>query len=127
MDFVIEYGGEPQDVTVTVSGIADVAGLGRVNAELRTDPRFRSGLALLYDLTELDVSHLSDRDLERITAPITERDWDAPPGPVALLVSGQEAVERTRLAIAHLGGTRSRRRIFTSHEAAVAWLRKQRS
>lgn len=127
MVFAIEYGGESPDVTVTASGIADVAGFGRLNAEIRSDSRFRAGLSMLYDLTKLDTSQLSDRDLEEIVAPVTQRDWDAPPGPVALIVSGPEALDWARLAIAHLGGRRSRRRVFTSHEDAIAWLHEQRS
>ena len=127
MDFVIEYGAEPQDVTITTSGIADVAGFGRLNSVLRSDPRFQADLTILYDLTKLDISRLSEQDIEEITDSITERDWDSLPGAVARIVPSPEAIDPARLAIAHLGGKQSRRRVFTSRDDGIAWLRAQRS
>jgi hypothetical protein len=64
----IEFGGEPQDISVTATGVADTAGL-RV-AETR---------------------------------------------------------EVARLAIAHLGGSRFARLLFTSRDDAVAWLATMRA
>lgn len=127
VDFTIEFGGGPQDVTVTASGMADVAGFLRVNDKLKSDLRFRSDLAILYDFTELDMSRLSEGATEQVAGPITARDWDTPPGPVALIVSSPEARDWVRLAIAHLGGTKSGRRVFTSHEDALVWLGEQRA
>ena len=127
MDFTIESGGEQHDMTIIASGIADVAEFWRLNDELRSDRRFHADLAILYDLTALDMSRLSEDDTEQVAAPITARDWDTPPGPVALIVSSPEARDWVRLAIAHLGGTRSRRRVFTSRDDALAWLSEQRS
>ena len=127
MDFTIEYGGGPHDVVITATGIADVAGFWRLNDELRSDPRFHADLTILYDFTGLDMSRLAAGDTEHVTAPIIARDWDTPPGRVALVASTPEAHDWVRLAIAHLGGKRSRRRAFTSYEDADAWLREQGS
>jgi hypothetical protein len=121
MEFAVEFGGEPQDVTVTASGIADVAGLREIVTTVAGDERYRAGLLVLYELSGLDMSGISDDELERVTETVMERDWRSQPRAVALVV-GERAVEITRLGIAHLGGSRSRRRVFTSYDDAVAWL-----
>jgi hypothetical protein len=121
MEFAVEFGGEPQDVTVTASGIADVAGLREIVTTVAADERYRAGLLVLYELSGLDMSGISDDELERVTETVMERDWRSQPRAVALVV-GERAVEITRLGIAHLGGSRSRRRVFTSYDDAVAWL-----
>ena len=38
MEFAVEFGGEPQDVTVTASGVADVAGLRELVRTLAASP-----------------------------------------------------------------------------------------
>jgi hypothetical protein len=63
MDFTIEFGGRPQDMTITTSGTADVAGFSRMNSALTSDPRFRSGMAILVELSALDCGSKSHRRL----------------------------------------------------------------
>ena len=126
VDFTFDFGGDPQDVTITASGIADVAGLLHINAELRSDPRFRANMLILYDLSELDMARLSEVDMEQISAPIAVRDWDVPHRAMAVVAPNPQGLDRVRLAIAHLGGKRSRRRVFASRDDAIAWLREQR-
>jgi hypothetical protein len=121
MEFALEFGGEPQDVTVTATGIGDVAGLRRLVQTLAADERYQAGLLLLYEFSELDLSQLSDDDLEQVTESVMERDWKSQPRAVAI-VAGTKTIEMARLAIAHLGGSRSGRRLFTSRDDAVAWL-----
>jgi hypothetical protein len=121
MKFALEFGGEPQDVTVTASGIGDVAGLRRLVQALAADERYHAGLLLLYEFSELDLSQLSDDELEQVTDSVMERDWKSQPRAVAI-VAGTKTIGAARLAIAHLGGSRSGRRLFTSRDDAVAWL-----
>jgi hypothetical protein len=122
VEFMIEFGGEPQDVTITTSGIADVEGSRRLTYALASDPRYRAGMLLLVDHSDLEMSRLSDLDLERIAAAITESDWNLPPRAVAIVASNLETHVRAREAVAHLGGSRSNRRVFGSREEALAWL-----
>jgi hypothetical protein len=125
VEFVVEFGGETQDVTATVSGLADVAGLRELVRTVAGDERYRAGLLLLYELSALDMSRLSDRELERVTATVMERDWISQPRAVAIVAAGK-TVEIARIAIAHLGGSSSGRRLFTSRDDAVAWLATMR-
>jgi hypothetical protein len=126
VDFTIEFGGEPQDVTITTSGVADLAGSERLYAELVSDPRHRRGLLVLADHSDLDTSGLTDVDIERIAAAVSTTEWAAPPRAVAIVVSTARALEHARLGIAHMGGSRSNRRVFPSREQALAWLQAQR-
>ena len=125
MDFTIEFGGEPQDVTVTTFGIADVEGSRRLYSALASHPRYRAGLLILADHSALEMSRLTDLDLERIAAAITESDWNLPPRAVAIVASNLETHARAREAVAHLGGSLSHRRVFVTREEALAWLSEQ--
>jgi hypothetical protein len=126
VDYTIEFGGDPQDVTVTTWGVADLKNLRRFNVELTSNPRYRGGLLILFENSYLDLSELSDRDLEQIASDIVEREWDSPPRAVAIVALNSETRSRMGEIVAHLGGSQSRRRVFTSREAAVAWLQEQR-
>jgi len=126
VEYTIEFGGDPQDVTITQRGAADLRSLQQFNAELTGDPRYRGGLLLLFENSDLDLSGLSDTELEQTAIDVIEQDWNASPRAVAIVALDPQTQAREREIVAHLGGSRSRRRIFTSREAAVAWLREQR-
>ena len=126
VEYTIEFGGDPQDVTITQRGAADLSSLRQFNAELTEHPRYRGGLLILFENSSLDLSGLSDTELEQTAVDVVERDWDASPRAVAIIAPDPQTHARERQIVAHLGGSRSRRRIFTSREAAVAWLRDQR-
>ena len=126
VEYTVEFGGEPQDVTVTVSGVADVAGLRRLVAEIGSDDRYGPAMTILYDFTALDMSELSDRDLERITDAVMERDWTFPPRAIAIVADAGSTFDAARIAIAHLGGSKSGRQLFHAYDDAVAWLGEQR-
>lgn len=126
MEYTIEFGGDPQDVTITQRGAADLTSLRQFNADLTGDPRYRGDLLILFESSSLDLSGLSGEELEQTALDVIERDWDASPRAVAIVAVDPETREREREIVAHLGGSRSRRRIFSSREAAVAWLRERR-
>jgi hypothetical protein len=126
MGFSFTFGGEPQDLTIILTGRADVPGLRRLNEALTHDPRFRAGLAILVDTSDLDVSGLTAEAIEVITEPVVERDWSALPLAEAIVAPNEATSATAALYRAFLGGSRSRRAIFASHEEATAWLREQR-
>lgn len=126
VDCEIEFGGAPQDVTIVLSGVAEVADLLRLNAELVEDVRFRRDIALLVDVTRLDTTQLTELDVAAATAPVGERDWDKPPSAVAIVAGSGQAALDAQLWRAHLGGSRSQRRIFATTEEALAWLQELR-
>src|SRR5947199_6946730 len=119
MDFSFTFGGEPQDLTITLTGQADVPGLRRLNEALAGDPRFKAGLAILVDTTELDVSGLTPDTIEVITEPVVARDWSALPLAEAIVAPSEATFATAALYRAFLGGSRSRRGIFASREEAT--------
>ena len=126
VEYTIEFGGAPQDVTITQRGTADLRSLRQFNADFTGHPLYRRGLLILFENSHLDLSGLSDTELQQTAIDVIERDWEASPRAVAIIATDPQTHEREREIVAHLGGSRSRRRIFTSREAAVAWLREQR-
>jgi hypothetical protein len=126
MKFTIEFGGDPQDVTVTFSGVADLPGFRRYNEEITSDPRFRAGMMILVDASALDTSQMSSENIQAASEPISERDWNLPPRAVAIVAPDPRTFNDFLHARAHQGGSRSRRRVFGSQEAALGWLNEQR-
>jgi hypothetical protein len=126
MEFTFEFGGAPQDLTITASGVADVDGYLRMYEGLVDDPRFRSDMLILVEQSELDLSQCSSEAIEQIALSLAERDWRFPPRAVAIVASTRESFEGARMGIAFLGGSQSHRRLFTSRAEALAWLDEHR-
>ena len=74
MRWAIEFGGDPQDVTVTTSGKATREGFARMNAELVEDERFGPGMLVLLDHTQLVVDELSSEDVRAIARDFVRHD-----------------------------------------------------
>jgi hypothetical protein len=127
MDFSFEFGGDPQDVTVTLWGDASAHGLRRMNEELLADGRYVPGLAILVDLTGLDTGRMDDEGLRTATVAIAERDWHTPPLAIALVAPDERTFADARRYSAYLGGSASGRAIFSTREDAIAWLRERRA
>jgi hypothetical protein len=93
--FSIEFGGDPQDVTITASGAADPAGFASMNERLMSDPRFRPGLAYLIDLSGVDVTELPQADAEQIAERGSENTWHYPPRAVAIVATSPRTLAQT--------------------------------
>lgn len=127
MEYAIEFGGDPQDVTITMSGDADTADFLRMTHELVSHPSFRPRLAILFDLSALDTPLTSEQDTKKATQAVMERDWNFPPRAVAIVVSTQSLYERAGQGAANMGVLKAPREVFYSREEALAWLREQKS
>jgi hypothetical protein len=127
LEFEFAFGGDPQDLTITLRGTVDAAGLKRLNDALVGDPQFGPGLVILVDVTALDTSRLGEDELFVGVGPVVERDATALPRAVAIVASDAETVAKAMHYRAHLGGSSSRRRVFTDRDEAVAWLQEART
>ena len=125
MEFSIEFGGDPQDVTITASGAGDLAGFASLNERLLSDPRFKAGLSYLIDMSDLEVAELPAYDVEQIAEVGNESTWNYPPRAVAMVATNPATREQAQLAIAYMGGSKSGHRVFATREEAIAWLREQ--
>jgi hypothetical protein len=126
VDFTIEFGGFPQDVTIVLAGPSSPLDFVRLARELNADGRSRAGMAILVDISDLDVSELDDDEMVDAIEPIAARDWAQPALAVALLAPTEPVFTTATLWRAHMGGAKSRREVFRSREYALAWLREQR-
>jgi hypothetical protein len=126
VEFTIEFGGFPQDVTIALAGAPSPPDFTRLVEALGADPRARAGMAMLVDLAALDVSSLTEEEIAQGIQPVAARDWAEPALAVALVAPTDPVFQAATLWRAHLGGARSRREVFRSREDALAWLRGQR-
>jgi hypothetical protein len=125
VEFSIEFGGDPQDVTITASGTGNLLGFATLNERVLADPRFRAGLSYLIDLSDLEVGDLPPDEVEQIAGVGNESAWNYPPRAVAMVATNPETREQAQFAVAYMGGAKSGHRVFASREDAVAWLREQ--
>ena len=126
MEFSLDFGGFPQDLTITLRGVADALGARRLATDLAADPRFRPGLLILVDVTDLDTATVDDNELYADATAFIERDAAAAPGAVAIVAPDGDTFIKATHYRAYLGGSKSRREVFIDREDAIAWLRSQR-
>lgn len=126
VDYTIEFAedGLP-DLTITLRGVGDPGAVARCNTEIAADPRFQAGLTILVDLSKFATRRVSESQADATIDRILERDWDRPAAAIAFVVGDDQAARELMLWRARLGGSRSRREIFTTRDDAVAWLSAQ--
>ena len=85
MEFAIEFGGDLEDATITLSGVAAPAGFQAFIEARMLDTRFRTGMLILADASQLDTSAMSGEMLQAAMEPLLESEWRHPPQAVAIL------------------------------------------
>jgi hypothetical protein len=126
MEFTIEFGGDPQDVTITLSGLATPESFRRLNEARLSDERFRRGLVILLDASTLDTSQMSESMLQTAVEPMLERELNDPPLALAIVAPDARTFKDAVLTRAHLGGQSSHRAVFASRSEALFWLSERR-
>jgi hypothetical protein len=114
------------DVEIRLSGVASPAELSDLADALETDPRFRPGLAMLVDVSELESGTVTDAHLAELSKRIVARDWQSPPLAVAIVAPTGDVQKGARTYRAHVGGSRSSRHVVTSRREGLAWLEERR-
>jgi hypothetical protein len=128
VEFEIDFPRDgPADLEMSVSGVPTPAGFALLNERLVSDPRFSAGLKMLVDVSGIDSSSLSENDVQMLSAPIVVRDWEYPPAAVAIIAPDERTYNDVRLYRAHMGGSKSNRKVFRSRQEALAWIEEQNS
>jgi len=124
MQYEIEWGGDPEDLTVNTFGRATVEGLNGWVHEVLTDRRYRPGIGVLVDHRRLDWTSMTSHDLRR-RAGLFLRDDDRIGPTRAALVAGRPVdYGLMRMVVAYLGGRAAfHAEVFYSLDEARAWLR----
>jgi hypothetical protein len=123
MAYHVEWGGSPQDVTIRTSGKATIADAMDILRDLSEDERYRSGLKILIDHSELQSVEYSRDELRAqidYTSSIEER---LQPTYCAIVASALGIYGVTRVWEAETGSImKGTTRLFRSKEDALAWL-----
>ena len=122
MEYSIEFGGAPQDVTVTTSGIGEAAVFVQFVEELVSDPRFQPGMAILVDHSALDTRALFAPDMRVIANEVLSRDDQIGTSLVAIVAPAALTFGLARMWKAYTQAARLRSRIFYLRDDAIAWL-----
>jgi hypothetical protein len=123
VEYRIEFGGEPQDVTVTTSGQADLTTFERMNEELTADGRFHPGMKILVDHSDLDVSPLMDDEIRGIADSVTRAGELFRDASIAIVAPKTVTfgVARQSVSLATVAGLRVG--VFGVRANALEWLR----
>jgi hypothetical protein len=126
MEYAFEFGGFPEDVLVTVSGVGRVASFGRLFEDLTESPQFEPGMRILLDLTRVDMTTFPGVDAPEIGRGL-EALQDRCEG-CSIAVVGDDPLTRTLIEMAELGST-SGMDVFQalSRAEAAAWLQLKRA
>ncbi|MGZ4413523.1 MAG: hypothetical protein ACXVRZ_03950 [Gaiellaceae bacterium] len=126
MEHRIEFGGDPQDVTVTTAGPATVSEFRSLNEELVNHPCFHAPMKILVDHSELETGGLTASDIDVLAAHILQLDTQFGTSVVALVAPRAVVYGLGRMSetmIESLQGPRFQ--TFPTRDEAVAWLREQ--
>jgi hypothetical protein len=127
MIWTIEFGGDPQDVTVTTDGVASRPAFCAMVADLASDPRWRPGMAVLVDHSAMDASALTGCDIEEIAACLVDLDGRYGPASLAIVTPDAYTEGIVDVVIRYSAPSQFRARIFPSRHRAVEWLAGQRA
>ena len=127
MQYTIEFGGYPQDVTITVTGLADAEGLVGLVRDLVGDPRFRPGMLILEDCLGIDVSQVKASDFRAQAETIIELNDKIGASRTAIIVPSPVTFGLARMSQAFGESAEIEAAVFYSRSEAVEWLASQRS
>jgi hypothetical protein len=126
VEYTIEFGGTAQDVTITTSGPATVEGLVGFVTELVANPRYRPGMAILVDHTELDARPLSARDIQALADTVIRLDAQIGPSRAAIVVPDPLTFGFARMYEQEAEAAQVRSKVFYSRSEALDWLQSER-
>ena len=127
MKYTIEFGGTPQDVTITTAGLADAKGLVGLVRDLVSSPRFRPGMLILEDNMAIDASKLTSLDLRAQADTVIELSDRIGPSKAAIIVPSPVTFGYVRMWQAYIDSrTAIESRVFYSRADGLEWLESKR-
>lgn len=126
MNYTLEFGGDPQDLTMTLTGALDARSIRAFVQDLIAHPEYRAGMLILADISGLDTSGISVEEYESVSDVIGGRDDRFPAKAIAIVAPAGRTFDDAMHHRAYVGGSKSGREVFSSREDAAAWLARQR-
>jgi hypothetical protein len=126
MKYSLEFGGDPEDLAITLTGTVDPPGIRAFVEDLVSRPEYRAGMLILVDISDLDTSSISVEEYESVSDVIAGRDHRFPAKATAIVAPGNRTYDDAVQHRAYVGGSKSGREVFQSRADATAWLAQQR-
>jgi hypothetical protein len=126
VNYSLEFGGDPQDLTMTLSGALDPPSIRAFVQALVAHPDYREGMLILADISGLNTSSISEEEYESVSDAIAGRDHRYPAKAIAIVAPTGRTFDDAMRHRAYVGGSKSGREVFRSREDATAWLASQR-
>jgi len=124
VEYAITWGGDPEDVCLSPSGVARVRDLDAMLMEAVADPRWVDGMKVLFDYTHVDMSGLKPVEMELRARRITQLAESIGHQRMAVVVE-READYKTARMIGFRLDSRVQfvAQVFMSLQEAREWLR----
>ncbi|MGH3071818.1 MAG: hypothetical protein ACRDNB_06055 [Gaiellaceae bacterium] len=122
MEYTIEFGGAPQDVTITTSGSATAEGLIGFVTQLVASPSYRPGMLILVDHARLDARTLKAGDIRAMAETVVQLDARIGPARVAIVVPNSLTFGYARMYELYADDAQVRSQVFYSRDEALGWL-----
>ena len=127
MEYTIEFGSSPQDVTITSTGLADAEGLVGLVRDLVSNPRFRPGMLMLEDLTAIDATGVTGSDVRAQADIVIQFGQQIGPSKIAIIAPSTLTFGFARMWEAYVDSRTSiESRVFYSRAEALDWLESKR-
>jgi hypothetical protein len=126
MNYSLDFGGDPQDLTIALTGAVDARSIRALIEDMVARPQYRAGMRILVDLSELDTSTITQEQYEGLSDAISGRDHRFPSKAIAIVAPGGRTYDDAVRHRAYVGGSKSGREVFHSRADATAWLAQQR-
>jgi hypothetical protein len=124
VEYEVEWGGSPQDVTISFFGDASFSNAPAFTREFLEDERYRPGLKVLVDHTEPHTFKYSTGELRELIDRVVAMEGKIGGGYCAIVAPTPVVYGIMRIWEAELeSATKARIRLFRSKEDAIAWLR----
>jgi hypothetical protein len=125
MECAFEFGGRPQDVVVTATGVARVPEFRELYQKLCADSRFRPGMRILLDLCQIDMSVIPLMDAPEIGDSLV--DFADQCEGCAIAVVAKDPLTAVLIRAAELGHDLDHVNVWVacSRPEATAWLESQ--
>jgi hypothetical protein len=114
--------GGPYDVVITTSGRASREGFFGFNLELVSDVRWRPGMSVLLDHSDLDTTSLTSADVEAVVELVVGLQERLGPVVCAIVAADPYSLGVAQVSVSHAEPVGSRIRTFPARAAALEWL-----
>jgi hypothetical protein len=125
LEYLIAFGSDPQDVTLTTSGMATAADFHRMTDELLGDERFRVPMNVLLDHTDLAAAQMTNDEVQEAAESVTQLGPQLGSSRVAILAPHAATFGVSRAALALADTPRLNAKVFGVRENALRWLQRK--